>query len=207
MLNLNFERASNSAPKLFSSKIYLIPSDFKLNSFKSKDIKKVKCQKKILKAKEKLNLISIKGTDVNIINSVNKTNFIPTPHNFNESGEKTKKFNSKNDTKILKSQIVNKDKNLNSEIYTQSFNLSRMKKIPPKLPEILNFEHTMKIKLSEAKSKETYGQLYQGSIPNIFFGHLMTECYSGKNKKYIKSSATQRNKSKLLTILYYKPSK
>ena len=100
MLNLNFERASNSAPKLFSSKIYLIPSDFKLNSFKSKDIKKVKCQKKILKSKEKLNLFSIKGTDVNIINSVNKTNFIPTPHNFNESGEKTKKFNS---TLLIKS--------------------------------------------------------------------------------------------------------
>ena len=206
LINLNFERASNSAPKLFSSKIYLIPTDIKLYSFKSIDSKKVKCQKKVLKSKEKLTLINIKGTDVNNTTCVNKTNFIPTPATLNESRKKPKNLNSKNDTKTLKSQVVNKEKNLNCDIYTQSFNLSKMKKTPPKLPEVLNFEHSMKNKFNESKSNETYGQLYQGSIPNIFFGHIMTECYLGKNK-YLKSSVTQRNKSKLLTILYYKPSK
>ena len=64
----------------------------------------------------------------------------------NESRKKPKNLNLKNDTKTLKSQVVNKEKNLNCDIYTQSFNLSKMKKTPPKLPEVLNFEHSMKNK-------------------------------------------------------------
>lgn len=207
LINLNFERATNSTPKFPSRKIKLLFLNIKKKSFKSKDNKELKpeCEKTISKSnsKNKLILDKLKEINKNNITSVNKSNkFIPAPDTKKESGDK--KFLSKNDAKVLKPKIVNKEKKLNSELYSQSHNLSCMKKFPPKLPEMLNFETIMQNKLKGTMSIETYGQLSKGKIPNIFFGHLMVNCSIRKNR-YLKSSMTQRNKNKLLTIFYYKP--
>lgn len=205
LINLKFYRASNSTPKFPSRKINLIFLNIKKKSFKSKDSKelKLKSENPESKSKNKLNLDKLKETNKNNIISVNNSKkFIPAPGTMKESGDK--KFVSKNETKVLKSKLVNKEKKLNSELYTQSHNLTCMKKLPPKVPEMLNFETFMQYKLNGTMSIETYGQLSKGKIPNIFFGHLMVNCSIRKNR-FLKSSTTQRNKNKLLTILYYKP--
>ena len=207
LINLKFERSSNSAPKFPSRKINLIFLNIKKRSFKSKDNQKLKLEcenpKSKSNSKNKLNLNKLKQTNQNNIISIkNVKKFIPAPDTIKESGDK--KFLSKNEAKVQKSKIVNKEKKLNSELYSQSLNLSCMKKLPPKLPEVLNFETFMQNKSKGTKSIETYGQLSKGKIPNIFFGHLMVNCSIRKNR-YLRSSMTQRNKNKLLTILYYKP--
>lgn len=208
LINLNFERTSNSTPKCLTSKINLIFIDVRNKSFKSKDNKKIKCdiKKQKTNSKNKVNLINIKNANNNNdkinISPVNKISVIPTPGIINESGNKNNSF--KNGEKIIKSKFVNKEKKLKIETYSQSLNLSCMKTLPPKLPEVLNFENDLKHNNKWTKSNNTYGHLSKGKIPNIFFGHLMVDC-NLKNNRYLKSSCTQRNKNKLLTVLYFKP--
>ena len=207
LINLNFVRRSKSTPKFPSQENKSIFLNIEKKCFKSKDNKelKIECENSKLKSisKNKLILDKLKETNKNNITSVNNSNkFIPAPDIKKES--RNKKFLSKNDTKVLKSKFVNNKKKLNSELYSQSLNLSCMKKFPPKLPEMLNFEILMQNKLKGTMPIETYGQLSKGKIPNIFFGHLMVNCSIRKNR-YLKSSMTQRNKNKLLTIFYYKP--
>ena len=74
-----------------------------------------------------------------------------------------------------------------------------MKKNPPKLPGI--FYHDYNLQNRKNLINETYGEIYQGTVPNIFFGHLMTR----KNRPVKKSCMTQRIKTKLVTIIYYAP--
>ena len=109
------------------------------------------------------------------------------------------KINSNNealDNKVLKKRNKN-----NSETYCQDYDIVNfMRKNPPKLPSI--YDHNYNLQNSNKKSKkETYGEINRGKIPVIFFGHLMIE----KEKRFIKSSITHRNKKKLLTIIYYTP--
>jgi hypothetical protein len=117
----------------------------------------------------------------------------------------------KTNKKSLETNVVNKDKKKFLESYSQNHDLICLKKNPPKLPEV--FYHKHNLQNSEINSKNSYGKLDRGTIPNIFFGHWMMECnksnfgFEGKKlKKYVKSSATQRNNKKLLTIVYYAPS-
>ena len=188
-------------------KINIIFIDIKKKSFKSKDYRKINFDKNIQKAKSKKNkidLININNINNNKINNspVNNTSFIPARDTINESGNKNNI--SKNSTKTIKSKFVNKERKLKIELYSQNHNLSCMKKLPPKLPEALNFENNLENNIKWTKSNDTYGHLSNGKIPNIFFGHLMVDS-NLRNNKYLKSSCTQRNKNKLLTILYYKP--
>ena len=90
LINLNFERATNSTPKFPSRKIKLLFLNIKKKSFKSKDNKELKpeCEKTISKSnlKNKLILDKLKEINKNNITSVNKSNkFIPAPDTMKES--------------------------------------------------------------------------------------------------------------------------
>ena len=113
------------------------------------------------------------------------------------------KINSNNealDNKVLKKRNIN-----NSETYCQDYDIVNfMRKNPPKLPSI--YDHNYDLQNSNKKSKkETYGEINRGKIPVIFFGHLMIE----KEKRFIKSSITHRNKKKIVdyyilyTLIYF----
>ena len=203
-INLNFNRKINSSPKFTCRKINLFSFNTENKSYKSKDNKKQKCPNENIKSKEKYELINT--------NNIKDVNIKPPP----ETPKKNdiNNIRLKNNRKENLSKIVNKDEKLNIESYSQNFNISCMKKCPPKLPDMFNHEHNLQNNDIGTKSNCTYGQLSKGLIPNIFFGHWMVDCNQScigfmnkdkKNKKYFKSSATQRNKKKLLTIIYYAP--
>ena len=93
---------------------------------------------------------------------------------------------------------VKKENKNNSETYSQgSDTLNYLKINPPKLPNIYNHDYDLK----NLDNNETYGKINKGIIPVVFFGHLMSE----KKKTFNRLSTTQRNKKKLLTIIYYTP--
>lgn len=174
-------RNSNSYPKVNLMKnnnifnnIFLLNINPKTH-FKSKDDKKIKKKKKKIKEDEKQT------------KTLNKKNI-----------EKSKNSNA-NKKKIFSTKNVNIDTGKLLELYTQNYDLTCMKKQPPKLPDIFYHEHNLNCTIKN----ETYGQINKGTIGNIFYSHLMTFNY--KKKKLIKSCVTQRNQKKLLTIIYYKP--
>ena len=94
------------------------------------------------------------------------------------------------------------------EIYSQNIDLSFMKEKPPKLPELFFHDYTFNDKLI-VKTNETYSKLNQETIPTSFYNHLMISDENKKfainRNKYFRTSATQRNKRKMLTVIYYSP--
>ena len=54
-------------------------------------------------------------------------------------------------------------------------------------------------------SNETFGKINKDIIPIVFYNHLMITKVVHNRNKYIKTSFTQRNKKKLLTLIYYSP--
>ena len=96
---------------------------------------------------------------------------------------------------------VKNENKKNLETYSQGKDTLKYLKInPPKLPNIYNHDYDLK-NVDIMSNNETYGKITKGTIPVVFFGHLMSE-----NKKSLKRlSTTQRNKKKLLTIIYYTP--
>ena len=141
--------------------------------FKSKDDKSIKNKKKKIK-EEKQN----KTKDITVIEKPKISNI----KNLNISSTKN----------VIRRNIL--------DLYTQNYDLTCMKKQPPKLPEI--FEHEHNIDNKNIFMNESYGQIHKGTIGNIFYNHLMT--FRNKKKKLIKTCITQRNQKKLLTIIYYK---
>ena len=102
--------------------------------------------------------------------------------------------------------LLNKN---NAELYTQKVDVSIMKKSPPKIPGLFFHNYNFEENETISKSNETFGKLNKDIVPITFYGHLMIN-KSGKKiinncKKYMKTSITQRNKNKLLTIIYYSP--
>ena len=75
-----------------------------------------------------------------------------------------------------------------------------MKSAPPLLPNIYNHEYNFEDSKNNF-TRETYGEIDKGKIPNIFFDHLMVK----KKKTFNKSCITYRNKKKCLTLIYYSP--
>ena len=75
-----------------------------------------------------------------------------------------------------------------------------MKKSPPNLPGVYSHDYNL-ANVKNNLINETYGEIYQGTVPNIFYGHFM----SGKKRPAKKSCMTQRYKKKLVTIIYYSP--
>ena len=84
-----------------------------------------------------------------------------------------------------------------------------MKNCPPKIPDLFkNIYNLDKKNIINNSNTKAFGKLNKETIPIVFYNHLMmNENYKkfSKNKNYFKSSITQRNKKKLLTILYYSP--
>ena len=93
-------------------------------------------------------------------------------------------------------------KNINSkDDYSQSYDiLNLMKKSPPNLPGVYSHDYNL-ANVKNNLINETYGEIYQGTVPNIFYGHFM----SRKKRPAKKSCMTQRHKKKLVTIIYYSP--
>ena len=97
------------------------------------------------------------------------------------------------------SKNINPKKNNSLDNYSQSYDiLSSMKKTPPNLPCIYSHDYNL-ANIKNNLINETYGEIYQGTVPNIFYGHFM----SRKNRPAKKSCMTQRHKKKLVTIIYY----
>ena len=93
---------------------------------------------------------------------------------------------------------VKNENKKNLETYSQGKDTLKYLKInPPKLPNIYNHDYDLK----NLDNNETFGKINKGTIPVVFFGHLMSE----KKKTFNRLSTTQRNKKKLLTIIYYTP--
>ena len=87
-------------------------------------------------------------------------------------------------------------------------NLKDIKTNPPKEPELFLHIYNLKIINILFKNNETVGIINKGNIPIVFFNHLMIDekhLMFNNKCKYNRVSLTQRNKKKLLTIIYYSP--
>jgi hypothetical protein len=84
-----------------------------------------------------------------------------------------------------------------------------MKENAPNLPNIYNHEYNLENKNTSNYYNQTYEQLNKDIIPICFYNHLMirenAKNIMNKKNKYFKTSITERNKKKLLTIIYYSP--
>ena len=94
------------------------------------------------------------------------------------------------------------------DLYGQNYNLENMRKIAPKASEL--FYHIYNIKNINIyfKDNETLGNLNKDTIPNVFYNHMIynREHVIFNNKcKYLKTCIVQRNKKKLLSVIYYFP--
>lgn len=123
---------------------------------------------------------------------------IKNPQRLNKTNEKDFK------------NITNQEKNhKKTETFNQKIDLSIMKESPPKLPELLYHDYILKNNNIIEKNNETCEKLNRGTIPITFYGHIMTSENNIKNinnrNKYHKTSITQRNKNKLITIVYFLP--
>ena len=209
-INLNFIRLSSSSPKLASRKINLCFLDIKNKTqnktpnklFKLNLYTKDKTKKKETKEKENIN----KKNNITTLNNIPPHKEIKSCNNVDNS------INNKTNKKTLEANAINKNKKAVLDSYSQNYNLLCMKKNPPKLPEVFYHKHNFKSSEIVVGTNSSYAQLNRGTIPNIFFGHLMVESnkfkigFGGKKlKHYIRSSATQRNNKKLLTVIYYSP--
>lgn len=124
----------------------------------------------------------------------------------------TKNKNINDNNKINKKRAIDKlknnNKNKNIEIYRQTYDLKMMRETPPKSPELYFHIYTLKNNKKLFKENDSYGIIKSDKIPNIFYNHFLFSASKKKNSlnnKYKKISITQRNKNKILTIIYYSP--
>ena len=92
------------------------------------------------------------------------------------------------------------------EIFGQDFSLKGFKRSPPKLPSLFSHKYNLKNQKILHKINESFGELNRSNIPNIFYNHLIIDenNITSINKcKYYRISIVQRNKNKLLNIIYY----
>lgn len=101
--------------------------------------------------------------------------------------------------------MINNKKNKKIELYGQDLDLKDMKASPPKEPELFLHVYNFKNRNILFKNNETSSILNKGNIPNVYYNHLMIskEYFLFNKCNYNKISLTQRNKNKLLTIIYY----
>ncbi len=150
----------------------------------------------------------------------NKKIDIKESSNNNMKDEKSKKKEMKDNKsniikKIDKRKIVSSNNNTkklvksDNDIYGQDQNsIEYMKECAPKMPDLFNHEYNIYSKDCLLKKNETSSVLKKGIIPNVFYNHLMININNKitNNKcKYISNSITQKNKKKLITIIYYAP--
>ena len=145
---------------------------------------------------------------------IKKINFVNNQTLKNK--RKNKIINNINNASIPVNYISKKNKNVKcnfiknekkkTDLYTQNKDISGMKEIVPKTPELFNHDYNYENKKDSFLSSE---KLNKGIIPAVFYNHLMVsennKYLLNAKKKYLKSSITQRNKNKMLTIIYYSP--
>ena len=172
-----------SIPKPNIKSMYKIINELKpsiINNEAQKDLKKNFINNKIINQNSKIN---------------NNIDFIE--HN------SIKVPNNNNNALIMR----NNKKNIKRELYGQELNLKNMKTIPPKQSELFLHIYNLRNRNILFKNNETVGILNKGNIPIVFFNHLMIEekyvIFNNNKCKYNRISLTQRNKNKLLTIIYY----
>ena len=171
-----------SIPKPNIKSMYKIINELKpsiINNEAQKDLKKNFINNKIINQNSKIN---------------NNIDFIE--HN------SIKVPNNNNNALIMR----NNKKNIKRELYGQELNLKNMKTIPPKQSELFLHIYNLRNRNILFKNNETVGILNKGNIPNVYFNHLMIEekyVIFNNKCKYNRISLTQRNKNKLLTIIYY----
>lgn len=83
-----------------------------------------------------------------------------------------------------------------------------MREKPPIKPELFSHLYIFNNKKTLCKENENFLIKQKGRIPNVFYNHFLinNNIYNFDNKyNYNKISMTQRNKNKLITIIYYTP--
>ena len=197
---LNFRKKYNSKDKL----IYNENKNINFN------INKIKDGKNVIKACEvKINNFISNKTIDSVNNKLQcKFNNLPIPVNTNLNSNNNKKYISKQKQSLKLKDSSNKTK---AEIFSQNIDvINFMKEKPPKLPDLFfhDYDYNYNDKLIE-KSNETFGKLNKETIPVAFYNHLVISEENKKlvnNKpKYCRTSLTQRNKNKMLTVIYYSP--
>ena len=187
---MNYRKRFNSIDKLIYNKIKNAYYNINKNENVKNNIKRLENKINNFPCNKIIENIKFKN------NNANKQ----TNSNYNKKNISNKKQRMKMET------LANKK---NVEIYSQNIDvINLMKEKPPKLPELFFHDYTINDKLI-VKSNETFGKLNQEIIPIAFYNHLMINVenkkFVYKKNKYFRTSATQRNKKKLLTIIYYSP--
>ena len=174
----------NKSTKIVNKKI------FKKN-VKNNNNLKLNEYKKIKKYSEKNNNLEIKKTATNINNASKNVNV---------------------NTVIKKNHISKHNSKINTnEMYTQDKEIVKnMKEYPPNIPSLYAHDYNLVKENDIDKKSESFGKMNRDSVPIIFYNHLMIgrkgDIKNVNNKKrYLKTSITQRNKKKLLTIIYCSP--
>ena len=194
---MNYKKKLNSIDKFIYNKIKNV----------NNNINKVENIKNGLKRrKDKINNLPINKTNGNTKNKVQfKINNLSNPVNTLTNFNYNKKNISKQKQSLKFKASGNKKK---AEIFSQNIDVSIMKEKPPKLPELFFHNYTFNDKLI-VKSNETFGKLNKETIPLIFYNHLMIsekdKKFVNKKNKYFRTSVTQRNTKKFLTVIYYSP--
>ena len=125
--------------------------------------------------------------------------------NSNEKKIANKKMNKDKD---IKNNKLNNDKSKICESYGQNHDLKIMRENPPKSPELFSHLYNIGLKKTFFKENDSFGIIQKDIIPNVFYNHFLfnESKYSVGNKhKYNKISITQRNKKKLVNIIYISP--
>ena len=147
--------------------------------------------KKIKKYSERNNHLEIQKTSTNINNAsknVNVNTIIKNNHI------------SKHHSKINTNEMYTQDKEI----------VKYMKEYPPNKPGLYAHDYNLVKENDIDKKSESFGTMNRDTVPIIFYNHLMIggkwgiKNVNNKNR-YLKTSITQRNKKKLLTIIYCSP--
>ena len=169
-------------------------------------------QLKEIKDSNNIDNTVLKEKNNNLNNKINNNN-ASIPEDKESKGKK--KNGNKNKIIIPKKKHKRKLESKFQE-YRQDKDISCMANTPPpELPQIFkhsyNLESINNDNTINKNSSTAYGKINKELIPISFYNHLMmTERNSYgiyNNKKYIKNCITQRNKKKLLTIIYLTPKK
>jgi hypothetical protein len=175
-----------------------------LDKFNAKD-KKIIVNKFEINYQNNKNIDDAKNKPQCNIKNNNASNLVNTFLTSNNKKNNISKQKQEKKQSLKLKAMANKKK---SEIYSQNFDISLMKERPPKVNELFLHDYSFNEKLID-KSNETFGKLNKETIPVAFYNHLMINDKKEKtfnNKhKYFRTSITQRNKKKLLTIIYYSP--
>ena len=141
-------------------------------------------------------------------NNIKKEYISKCSKNCENINNKDKNMDSvnKNNKKRAIDKLNKNNKNKNIEIYGKSYDLTIMRETPPKSPELFFHLYGLNNSKKLFKENDAFGNIKKDKIPNIFYNHFLfrNKKYS-LNNKYKKIAMTQRNKNKLLTIIYCSP--